>query len=124
IQKARADPGRGWQTPSFFLQAEDRIRRLIVTGVQTCALPISHDQPLTAASGRGGRQGRGPSRGGGQGLIVRARQGAPWAAALVRSEERRGGKGGGGGGWPRVSREEDGGERRVCAARGGRGRCG
>src|SRR2546421_9443743 len=27
---------------SFFFQAEDGIRDLIVTGVQTCALPISH----------------------------------------------------------------------------------
>src|SRR2546421_9074262 len=26
----------------FFFQAEDGIRDLIVTGVQTCALPISH----------------------------------------------------------------------------------
>src|SRR5216683_6613851 len=30
-------------TVSFFFQAEDGIRDLIVTGVQTCALPISHD---------------------------------------------------------------------------------
>src|SRR2546421_2142532 len=28
----------------FFFQAEDGIRDLIVTGVQTCALPISHDR--------------------------------------------------------------------------------
>src|SRR2546421_5288702 len=27
---------------AFFFQAEDGIRDLIVTGVQTCALPISH----------------------------------------------------------------------------------
>src|SRR5206468_4646008 len=27
----------------FFFQAEDGIRDLIVTGVQTCALPISHN---------------------------------------------------------------------------------
>src|SRR5206468_10103376 len=31
----------------FFFQAEDGIRDLIVTGVQTCALPISH-QTLAA----------------------------------------------------------------------------
>src|SRR5216683_453293 len=30
----------------FFFQAEDGIRDLIVTGVQTCALPISNGQPL------------------------------------------------------------------------------
>src|SRR3989440_8082892 len=28
----------------FFFQAEDGIRDLIVTGVQTCALPISHER--------------------------------------------------------------------------------
>src|SRR5258708_28775814 len=28
----------------FFFQAEDGIRDDLVTGVQTCALPISHDQ--------------------------------------------------------------------------------
>src|SRR5206468_4021613 len=39
---------------SFFFQAEDGIRYLIVTGVQTCALPIStatNALGLTAASG-------------------------------------------------------------------------
>src|SRR6266496_1487069 len=30
-----------WLTCSFFFQAEDGIRALYVTGVQTCALPIS-----------------------------------------------------------------------------------
>src|SRR5206468_10326205 len=30
---------------SFFFQAEDGIRDLIVTGVQTCALPISPTEP-------------------------------------------------------------------------------
>src|SRR6266567_387063 len=29
-----------WETIRFFLQAEDGIRDLTVTGVQTCALPI------------------------------------------------------------------------------------
>src|SRR3989475_12816007 len=29
----------------FFFQAEDGIRDLTVTGVQTCALPISHREP-------------------------------------------------------------------------------
>src|SRR3989339_1648562 len=32
---------------SIFLQAEDGIRDLIVTGVQTCALPISVDSQLS-----------------------------------------------------------------------------
>src|SRR5205085_6387596 len=31
----------------FFFQAEDGIRDLTVTGVQTCALPISGDEELT-----------------------------------------------------------------------------
>src|SRR2546430_13208862 len=32
----------------FFFQAEDGIRDLTVTGVQTCALPISADEPPVA----------------------------------------------------------------------------
>src|SRR5438874_10406200 len=32
----------------FFFQAEDGIRDLYVTGVQTCALPISRAPPLSA----------------------------------------------------------------------------
>src|SRR2546427_10489026 len=35
----------------FFFQAEDGIRDLTVTGVQTCALPISPDQRLEIAAG-------------------------------------------------------------------------
>src|SRR5256886_7607787 len=38
---------------SFFFQAEDGIRDLTVTGVQTCALPISYRPP-----GRGDREAR------------------------------------------------------------------
>src|SRR5206468_5500963 len=34
----------------FFFQAEDGIRDLIVTGVQTCALPISSAAPEVAAA--------------------------------------------------------------------------
>src|SRR2546430_8616475 len=33
----------------FFFQAEDGIRDLTVTGVQTCALPISFEQCLSGA---------------------------------------------------------------------------
>src|SRR5256886_6339367 len=43
----------------FFFQAEDGIRDLTVTGVQTCALPISE------ASGAEGRGARGERRAGG-----------------------------------------------------------
>src|SRR5204862_737485 len=34
----------------FFFQAEDGIRDLYVTGVQTCALPISHSGVLAAGA--------------------------------------------------------------------------
>src|SRR3989441_9690691 len=36
----------------FFFQAEDGIRDKLVTGVQTCALPISFQRALVAAHGR------------------------------------------------------------------------
>src|SRR2546430_10555248 len=35
----------GWLYTFFFFQAEDGIRDLTVTGVQTCALPISAGPP-------------------------------------------------------------------------------
>src|SRR6266576_6402603 len=41
----------GWQVPSvffLFIQAEDGIRDLYVTGVQTCALPIFDTERLMA----------------------------------------------------------------------------
>src|SRR2546421_1981664 len=44
----------------FFFKAEDGIRYLIVTGVQTCALPILPD---LAQRGRRARWGRGPPAG-------------------------------------------------------------
>src|SRR2546422_65053 len=62
--------------PIFFLQAEDGIRDVAVTGVQTCALPISGGtrggrDPRTAAPARAPRSPRGrvspsplPERGG------------------------------------------------------------
>src|SRR5690606_40345811 len=37
----------------FFFQAEDGIRDFHVTGVQTCALPISIEGPLTTPVGGG-----------------------------------------------------------------------
>src|SRR5688572_9863834 len=37
----------------FFFQAEDGIRDLTVTGVQTCALPISHEMLARIAAARG-----------------------------------------------------------------------
>src|SRR5256886_2857050 len=51
---------------SFFFQAEDGIRDLTVTGVQTCALPIcpQPDRPRSLVSGiaDGGTPRAGPSR--------------------------------------------------------------
>src|SRR2546430_12995187 len=38
----------------FFFQAEDGIRDLTVTGVQTCALPISNHHLVVAKGARGG----------------------------------------------------------------------
>src|SRR5439155_12458443 len=63
----------------FFFQAEDGIRDGHVTGVQTCALPIS-----------GGRFGRRRHRRGYTGLR-RHRRGL-WRGRRLRSEERRVGK--------------------------------
>src|SRR2546430_5167885 len=45
----------------FFFQAEDGIRDLTVTGVQTCALPISHRR-AAGARGRGTAQPSGARR--------------------------------------------------------------
>src|SRR6266496_2209830 len=36
--------------PLFFFRAEDGIRRLYVTGVQTCALPICSMPPITSTT--------------------------------------------------------------------------
>src|SRR2546427_6142884 len=47
----------------FFFQAEDGIRDLTVTGVQTCALPISTTTAATPnATAPGPTQGRRPGR--------------------------------------------------------------
>src|SRR2546429_454604 len=52
----------------FFFQAEDGIRDVAVTGVQTCALPIStHDRVLWAPAARLDE----PSRGTGRGNAIR-----------------------------------------------------
>src|SRR5712672_2216673 len=61
----------------FYFQAEDGRRDKLVTGVQTCALPISTWSSVTTAS----RAVPGPER------VIR-----PAAATTMRSEERRVGK--------------------------------
>src|SRR5690349_22679805 len=66
----------------FFFQAEDGIRDLYVTGVQTCALPISAHRLLSHVSEGGGRAIQALGKCAGRKLRLDAR----------RSEERRVGK--------------------------------
>src|SRR5690606_40606268 len=47
---------------SFFFQAEDGIRDFHVTGVQTCALPISRTQPCQEATDAQSGHGRSGTR--------------------------------------------------------------
>src|SRR2546430_7951509 len=85
----------------FFFQAEDGIRDLTVTGVQTCALPISRETVVGAERPRRARPGQ-PQRhmGVSRGAVPSARRrppadrvsGDPVPAPGVRSEERRVGK--------------------------------
>src|SRR5207248_4586570 len=65
---------------SFFFQAEDGIRDRTVTGVQTCALPISRRRSIRAVD-HPGRPGRRREDAAGAG-----------ARPIARSEERRVGK--------------------------------
>src|SRR3989440_2856587 len=85
----------------FFFQAEDGIRDLIVTGVQTCALPISvacqraaagYERRAARPSGahrRDAEPAGPPSRAVAR---ERGRVGRPGPARALRSEERRVGK--------------------------------
>src|SRR6266536_6527963 len=69
----------------FFFRAEDGIRVPLVTGVQTCALPISGTAPSAAGTSPPPRAaGRTPWPG------TDRRTARPWPS--VRSEERRVGK--------------------------------
>src|SRR5437016_13640802 len=72
----------------FFFQAEDGIRDWSVTGVQTCALPISR---CGARSARGSVRGAGRARAGRRVARNPARRKARRGASR-RSEERRVGK--------------------------------
>src|SRR5438270_12224171 len=89
----------------FFFRAEDGIRDLTVTGVQTCALPICDRQPQPArrAAFRAQRQAgvRRAARGA-RACVVRSE--LPDAAA-ARSEERRVGKSVEMGGWGSVEKK-------------------
>src|SRR5205807_4652183 len=103
-----------------FFQAEDGIRDYKVTGVQTCALPISPCEWSSAASSpaRGGRSCRSSGRARGARWTTSAklaRDATPWCPSssrargarelkwTTRSEERRVGKEG----WWRVVAEWD-----------------
>src|SRR5687767_15348283 len=74
----------------FFFQAEDGIRDKLVTGVQTCALPISRGnlacRPCPGCASACPRRRSARARGG---RLWRPRCRAPWGR---RSEERRVGK--------------------------------
>src|SRR2546430_11181904 len=85
----------------FFFQAEDGIRDLTVTGVQTCALPISPSpiptpRPITAPKPAGPVEvSENLSMGFMAGLVAAAVGAGLWALITIvtdRSEERRVGK--------------------------------
>src|SRR2546430_13745814 len=88
---------------AFFFQAEDGIRDLTVTGVQTCALPIS-DRDNRPAERRADERPAGEQRDGDgdeHEKVIRARcpqrrarppERALWHPGDARSEERRVGK--------------------------------
>src|SRR2546430_14609574 len=111
----------------FFFQAEDGIRDLTVTGVQTCALPISHAAARRADRRRRARGAAGTrlrpaarhgSRGSGAGadprlVAARARGGERERAGGDRVEHSAGGGGAGAG--------ELGGERRRRSGEAGGG---
>src|SRR3989337_4473744 len=81
----------------FFFQAEDGIRDATVTGVQTCALPISRGASPRGVGGCGWR----PGRDGGLALL------------RPRSEEGRGGEEGRSRGGPDPLKKKKKGERRL-----------
>src|SRR5204862_2885484 len=72
----------------FFFQAEDGIRDLYVTGVQTCALPICHNDGKIVS--RGDDAGEHQNRR--QDVLPGARGGDEDVPLADRSEERRVGK--------------------------------
>src|SRR3712207_8877682 len=84
----------------FFFQAEDGIRDIGVTGVQTCALPISGAARLAEAEASAMRTGLGEtvdrSRSGSEAVTARAyaevTRLVPKIGVVLRSEERRVGK--------------------------------
>src|SRR2546430_12989471 len=79
---------------SFFFQAEDGIRDLTVTGVQTCALPISPRRPARRAVRRPRRATADRRPGGGRAAADRRTPEAGGAHARAAARpERAGGAG-------------------------------
>src|SRR5690554_7972046 len=81
----------------FFFQAEDGIRDADVTGVQTCALPISghlpsHDPGGVPQGGPAVADGAGYRRAGAERECQLGIQGCQLSVSGIRSEERRVGK--------------------------------
>src|SRR5690349_24874104 len=76
----------------FFFQAEDGIRDLYVTGVQTCALPIWESAPVGRSRGRAIREAKTqrPSEYRAESIATRATR--DLRQEIERSEERRVGK--------------------------------
>src|SRR5437763_8306592 len=83
----------------FFFQAEDGIRYTSVTGVQTCALPISLSRVAVYRRGlfRDPREGQLMTKE--DSALIRGLEGVVAAETRLRSEERRVGEEGGAGGW-------------------------
>src|SRR2546427_3659368 len=79
----------------FFFQAEDGIRDLTVTGVQTCALPISAPRPRQDPGRHGCPPQGGPAHGGGMGDDASSPTPFRASAAAVpdRGDRERGGEG-------------------------------
>src|SRR5688572_31082309 len=72
----------------FFFQAEDGIRDLTVTGVQTCALPISTPAPTSATAATRLLNARGHrSRSHRLEFIKFINDPRPWSEGVARSEE-------------------------------------
>src|SRR5205823_11861459 len=105
----------------FFFQAEDGIRDKLVTGVQTCALPIwltflrklmhFHPMPAVVISSLAQTSCRIAIEALELGAVeVLAKPGGPYSVGelrhTLRSEERRVGKEGGAGGWRYRSRDK------------------
>src|SRR5204862_7990740 len=100
----------------FFFQAEDGIRDLYVTGVQTCALPISvgldadrREPPIRLEEVTDIRIGEGDVIGARRhrGLLLESRDAGDCDPVMLRSEERRVGKEYGSGGRSGRDTEKD-----------------